>query len=216
MLEEIYDRDETLTEDDYYDALLFLSGDAYPDFTEEEIEEMLENMLDELPEQYAESVLGTIGNIGKNVGNGALKFVSDHPGLVNTAATTTGALIGGPVGAKIGSTAGGYLTKTAQRQYLPQTGKALAVMQNPQAQTAIARASLGIGNGTTPLVQKNGQINLVPAATYIRGLIDLLQKSLIELDAQGIIPPASYSESLPFAEDIDLQAEWLVEQLVDY
>ena len=80
----------------------------------------------------------------------------------------------------------------------------------------MARASLGIGNGTAPLIQKNGLANLVPAAMYIRGLIELLQKSLVELDAQGVIPPAAYTESLPFADDIDMQAEWLVEQLVEY
>src|SRR4051812_36527513 len=106
MLEDIYDHDDNLTHEEYYDALFYLLGDVYPDRTDDELEDLLEHMLNHLPPAYAEGVLDTIGNVGKQIGAGALKFSADNPALVQAAATTAGALVGGPVGAKLGNTAG--------------------------------------------------------------------------------------------------------------
>lgn len=212
MLEEIYSRDDNLTKADYYDALLYLLGDVYPDLTEEEIEDMLEDALDRMPEQYAEGVLDTIANVGKKIGGGALQFTANNPELVKLAATTAGGVIGGPIGAKVGSTVGGYVSQGAKGGFLNETGKALALIQNPQTQAAMARATLGLGNGTAPLTL-NGNTNMVPVATYLRSLISAAQGALQELDTKNIIPPASLSESMPYADDVDMQAEWLAEQL---
>lgn len=216
MLEDIYYWDETLTEDDYYDALLYMAGDAYPDLSEEEIEGLFEDILDQMPEQYVEGFLSTISNIGKSIGSGALKYVSENPELVKYGAAAAGGAIGGPIGAKIGSEVGNYATGSMPKQNLPETNKALAAIQNPQAQAALARPALGIKNGATPIIQQNGKVNLVPIATVIRGLILQLQKALVELDTYKQIPPAALSEALPFAEDVDMQAEWLVEELINY
>jgi hypothetical protein len=213
MLEEIYFREEILTEDEYYDALLFVFGDAYPELSEEEIEDMLEDILDQLPAQYAEGVFDTISNVGKKIGSGALKFAGDHPDLIKTAATLSGTAIGGPIGAGIGSGVGNLIVQGTQKNVLPAAGKTLAIMQNPQAQSAIARATIGIGNGTAPLIL-NGKTNQVPVATVLRAIIDSAQKALMELDNQKIVPDGSFSESLPYSEDVDMQAEWLAEQLI--
>lgn len=212
MLEEIYDLDDNLSEDEYYDALLFLLGDAYPDMDEEELEDMLEDMLDQLPEQYAENVINTIGTIGKQIGNGTLKFAADNPTLVKGGLTATGTMIGGPAGAKLGSGIGNLITRTGQNKFLPKTGKTLALMQNPQAQAAITRATLGIGDGTAPL-SVNGHISEVPIATYLRAIIATAQAALQELDRNNIVPPPQLTESIPFSNDIDQQTEWLTEQL---
>jgi hypothetical protein len=107
---------------------------------------------------------------------------------------------------------GSRIAPTGQNTPLPATGKTLAMMQNPQAQTALARTTLGIGNGTAPLTM-NGHTQLIPVASFLRALITSAQAALRELDNQNIIPPASFSEGLPYAEDIDQQAEWLAEQL---
>ncbi len=212
MLEQIYDIDDLLTEDDYYDALIFIIGDVYPHHSEEELEKKIEGMLDGMPEDYSESILNTIANVGKNIASGSLDIVAQNPALLQGAGTAAGSLIGGPVGAKVGSELGKFGAKELQKNVLPATIKTLSVMQNPQAQTAIARAALGVGNGVAPLTQ-NGNVSLIPVATYLRALISSAQKALIELDSKAIIPPASFSESMPYSEDIDMQAEWLSEQL---
>jgi hypothetical protein len=216
MLEEIYDRVENLTEDDYYDALLFIAGDAYPDLSEEEIEEMLEEVIDQMPEQYAEGVLRSIKNLGKDIGSGTLRFASENPELIKMGASVAGGAVGGPIGANIGNRIGNYAAGSISKQNLPETEKALAAIQNSQAQAALTRPALGIGNGTTQFVKNNGKMNLVPVATVIRGLILQLQKALVELDTYGQIPPAVLSEALPFAQDVDMQAEWIIEELVNY
>ena len=212
MMEDINDFGDSLSEDDYYDALIYLLGDAYPHLSEEELEDLLQDKLDRLPVQYTESVLDTIGNIGKKIGSGALQFSADNPDLVKAAAVAGGGMIGGPIGGQIGSGVGSYLSQSQQKEFLPQTGKALVVMQNPQAQAAVARASLGVGNGTAPLTL-SGNTSLVPVATFLRAVITAAQAALIELDKNNIIPDATLSESIPYAEDIDMQAEWLAEQL---
>ena len=86
-------------------------------------------------------------------------------------------------------------------------------MHKPQVQNALARPMLGVGNGTAPFSQNDTTI-LIPVATYLRAIIDTAQKALKELDSQNVIPPASFSETLPYSEDVDRQAEWLAEQLV--
>jgi len=214
MLNEIYNRDDNLTEAGYYDALLYLLGDIYPDLSEDEIELLLEDMLDRLPDQYAEGVLDTIGNVGKKIGEGALKFSVNNPNLIKVAGTTVGTVVGGPVGAGIGGNIGNYLAQVGQKPNLTQTGKTLALIQNPQAQAAIARATLGVGNGTAPL-NLNGNTSLIPVATFLRAFMHSAQQALKELDGANIIPPATLSESMPFADDIDMQAEWLAERLLD-
>ena len=217
MLEEIYDIDESLTEDDYYDALYYLLGDAYPHLSEDELEDLLEKMLDQLPDQHAENILKTVGTIGKQIGSGALKFAAKNPDLVKGALTVAGTAIGGPVGAKIGSGVGNFVTKGAQNnqhKMMPQTGKMLSLMQNPQAQAAMALGSMGVGNGVAPLaINKNTAP--IPTALYLRAMISVAQSALKELDNNNVIPNAEYYESLPFSEDVDRQAEWLVEQLVE-
>ena len=238
MIEDIYSWDDNLTENEYYEGLLFVLGDVYPDLSEEEIEDMMEDMLDRVPDRYAESFLSTIGNVGKNLGSGALNFAADNPDLIRTGATIAGAAYGGPIGAQIGGMAGNLITKQLgakqpqqmaqmtqmtqvaqqpqipqQPQLMPETGKALAMMQNPQAQTALARATIGVGGGTAPLVTNSGNTTMVPVATYLRAIMTSLQNSLKELDANNVIPAPALSESLPYAEDIDMQAEWLAEEL---
>jgi hypothetical protein len=214
MLEEIYDIDESLTEDDYYDALYYLLGDAYPNLSEDELEDLLEKMLDQLPDQHAESILNTVGTIGKQIGSGALKFAAKNPDLVKGALTVAGTAIGGPIGAKIGGGVGNYLTKGAQNKMMPETGKMLSLMQNPQAQAAMALGSMGVGNGVAPLaVNKNTAP--IPTALYLRAMISVAQSALKELDNNNVVPAAEYYESLPFSEDVDRQAEWLTEQLLE-
>jgi len=212
MLEEIYNLDDNLSEDEYYDALLFLLGDAYPDLDEEQLEDLLEDMLDQLPEQYAENVMNTIGTIGKQIGSGALKFASNNPALVKGALTAAGTIVGGPIGAKLGSGLGNIITGAGQNKFLPETGKTLALMQNPQAQAAITRATLGIGNGSAPL-SLNGNISEVPIATYLRAIIASAQAALQELDRNNIVPHSKLMESIPFSGELDQQAIWLAESL---
>src|SRR5687768_12516092 len=132
MLEDIYDHDEQLTEDEYYDALYYVLGDIFPQLSDTELEKILERMLERLPAPYAEGILDTVGNIGKKIGTGALKFAADNPALVQAAATSAGAVVGGPVGAKLGSNVGNLVTQQLQGGTLPQAGKTLALMQNPQ------------------------------------------------------------------------------------
>lgn len=213
MLEEIYNLDDRLSEDEYYDALLFLLGDAYPELDEEELEDLLEDMLDQLPEQYAENVMNTIGAIGKQIGSGALKFASNNPDLVKGALTAAGTIVGGPIGSKLGSGLGNIITGAGQNKFLPETGKTLALMQNPQAQAAITRATLGIGNGIAPLAV-NGNMNEVPIATYLRAIIVSAQAALQELDRNKIIPPQQLIESIPFSDNVDEQASWVIESLL--
>ena len=188
MVEEIYEWDESITEDDYYDALFYLLGDAYPRLSDDELEDLLQDILDTLPEQHAESIFDTISNVGKSIGSGALQVVANNPQLVKYGATAAGALIGGPVGAKVGNMAGSYVSNLAQKKPLPETGKTLALMQNPQAQAAIARPLLGIEHGVTPLTL-NGNTQYIPTATYLRAIIDTAQKALKELDAAKSIEP---------------------------
>lgn len=214
MLEEIIERDEALTEEDFYDGLLFLLGDIFPNLSEEELEDMLDEILDRMPDHYAESVLSAVGSIGKKFGAGALKFASQNPGLVKGVLTAAGTVVGGPLGAKLGGSLGNLLTGGAQKGFSPQSGKMLAMMQDPQAQAAMTRATLGFGNGTAPF-SRNGTTVQIPIAIYLRAVIATAQGALKELDAQGTIPPASLSESLPFSEDVDRQGEWLAEQLLE-
>jgi hypothetical protein len=229
MWEQIYSWDETLTENDYRDALLYIAGDAFPYLSEEELEEVLAEAFNQIPEQYTEGVLNTItnagraiANAGKNVGSDAFKYVSQNPDLINTASGLVGTAIGGPIGGAIGAKLSGYATGLSQNQNpnSPEAKKELAAagaaITNPQIQTALARGTLGIGNGATPVIHNNGMISLVPIATILRGLIQLFQKALVELDASGQIPNATLSESIPFAEDLDRQAEWLMEELLNY
>ncbi len=212
MLEEIYNIDENLTEDDYCDALLYILGDVYPYLSVNEIEEILEDRLNQMPVQDAESILKTIKSVGNTIGSGILQFSADNPDLIKTATMVTGSAIGGPIGGQIGGKVSNYLTKTTQPNSLPQTAKALSVIQNPQAQSAIARTSLGVGNGTAPL-SINGNINLIPVATYLRAIITASQEALRELDKYNIVPDPTFSESMPFFQDLDMQAEWLAEKL---
>jgi hypothetical protein len=212
MLEEIYDFDDALTEDEYYDALLYLLGDAYPDLSLEELENMLEDILDVLPDHLAESVLNTVGTIGKKIGSGALTFAANNPGLVKGALTTAGTIVGGPVGGKIAGGLGNLVTQAAQNKAMPQTAKMLGMMQNPQAQAAVARATLGVGNGTAPL-SVNGNTVQVPVAIYLRAITSSAQAALMELEKNSVIPPIQYSEAIPYAEDVEMQAEWLADQL---
>jgi len=212
MAAEIFDHQSNLTEDEFYESLLYMFGDAYPDLSEEEIEEYIEELLDELPESYAESVFDTISNIGKKIGSGGLQLAGDNPELLKTAGMIVGGIYGGPVGAKIGSGVGGYLSRGAQSGFNNESGKALAVIQNPQTQAALARATLGVGNGTAPLTI-DGKTELVPVASYLRAMISSAQGALQELDNKNIVPPQQLTESMPYYEDIDRQAEWLAEQL---
>lgn len=213
MFEDIVDRDLALSEDEYYDALLYLLGDAYPDLSEEELEDMLDDMLDRLPERDAENVMESVEKIAKKIGAGALKFTADNPELVKTITSATGAMIGGPIGSKIGGEVGKFAAQSAKKQTLPNAGKMLALMQDPQVLTAVTRTAMGgIRNGTAPLT-KDGKTLLIPAALYFRSIIDTAQKALMELDQYGIIPSPSLSEALPYSDDVDLQAEWLAEQL---
>ncbi len=214
MFEDIVDRDIALSEDEYYDALLYLLGDAYPDLSEEELEDMLDDMLDRLPERDAENVMESLEKIARKIGTGAFKFVGDNPELVKTITSATGAMIGGPIGSKIGGEVGKFAAQSAKKHTLSNAGKTLALMQDPQVLTAVTRTAMGgVGNGTAPFT-KNGKTSLIPAAFYFRSIIDTAQKALMELDQYGIIPPASLSEALPYPDDVDLQAEWLAEQLV--
>lgn len=211
MLESIYDIDDRLREDDYYDALFFMLGDVYPDLADEELEEKLEKLIQRVPDRYAENFLNTVGNVGKSVGTGSLKFLAEHPEIAQTAGSALGAYIGGPTGAKLGNELGKYGNQQLQKNFLPATGNTLSLMQNPQAQTAITRASLGVGDGTAPLVQ-NGNVSLIPVSVYLRALIFSAQEALKEMDAKNIIP-VTKTESVPFSEDIDRQAQWLAETL---
>ena len=213
MLDEIYEWDESITEDDYYDALYYMLGDVYPRLSDEELEDLIEDILDTMPPQCAESVLDTLGNVGKNIGSGALKVATKNPQLVKFGATAVGGLIGGPIiAAKAGSMAGKYVTNLGQIKQMPETAKTLSLLQNPQVQTSLTRTALGIGQGTGPFTQ-NGNTQLVATATYLRVIIDSAYKALKELDSNGVIPSAALSEALPYSEDIDMQAEWLAEQL---
>jgi len=45
------------------------------------------------------------------------------------------------------------------------------VIQNPQTQTAITRATLNIGDGTASYNNENGRLDLLPVATFLRSLI---------------------------------------------
>lgn len=213
MLDEIYEWDDSITEDDYYDALYYLLGDAYPRLSDNELEDLLQDILDTLPEEHVESILDTIGNIGKNIGSGGLKVLASNPQLLKYGATAAGGFIGGPVGAQIGNKAGNYASNLLPKKPLPEIGKTLALMQNPQVQAAVARPLLGIEHGVSPL-NLNGVTQYIPSATYLRAVIDSAQKALKELDAHNIIPPAAFSEALPYSDDVDRQAEWLAEQLV--
>jgi len=208
MLEEIYDYDDQLTEDEFYDALIYLLGDAYPDLSEEELEDLLEDIIDQLPEQYAESVLNTVGTIGKST----LNFAKNNPALVKGGLKVVGAFAG-PIGVKVAGAVGNLITQPGQNRPLPEMGKMLALMQNPQAQAAMALGTMGVGNGTAPLLI-NGSKAQIPAQLYLMTMIEVAQSTLKAMGKNNIIPPASYSESLPFSDDLDMQVEWLVEQLV--
>ncbi len=212
MLEEIYDYDESLTEDDYYDALIYLLGDTYPGLSEEELEEVLEDLLEQMPEQQAEDVLNTVGGIAKKFGSGAIKFAGQNPALVKGAFKVAGSAFG-PLGTIVGGKLGDIVTKTGQNKIMPETGKALAIIQNPQTRAALALGSMGVGNGTAPLIVNDNKA-YVTVASYLRAMITVAQSALIELDRNNVVPQSAVSESLPFADDVDMQAEWLVEQLL--
>src|SRR5688572_8349174 len=111
MIEDIYSWDDNLTENEYYEGLLYVLGDVYPDLSEEEIEDVVEDMLDRVQDRYAESFCSTIGNVGKSIGSGALNFASNNPGLIRTGATIAGGVYGGPVGAQVGGMAGIHITR---------------------------------------------------------------------------------------------------------
>jgi hypothetical protein len=212
MLADIYRVDDRLTEDDYYDALIFMLGDIYPDMSEDELEATLEKLINHLPEDYSETSMNTVGNVAKNIGTGTLKFLADNPEITQIAGAAIGGYIGGPTGAKAGTELAKVGNEQLKKNYSPATGKTLSLMQNPQAQTALTRASLGVGNGAAPLAQ-NGSVSLVPVATYLRALIVSAQEALRELDSKNIVPAAAVSESIPYSEDIDKQAKWLAEAL---
>ncbi len=213
MLDEIYNLDDSLTEDSYYDALLYLLGDAHPDLSEEELEDILADILDDLPDHYAEDVLNTVGTLGKKFGKGTMQFAAKNPALVKGAFTAIGSL-GGPVGMKVGNILGDKLTKTAQKKTMPETGKVLKMAQNADFQTALTRTSIGVGNGTAPLTINGNAATLTTTAIYLRAMNALIVAALKEMDRHNVIPPTAFSESLPFAEDVDRQAEWLAEQLL--
>lgn len=213
MLDEIYNLDDALTEDEYYDALLYLLGDVYPDMSEEELEDMLEDILEQMPERNAENVLQTVGGIGKKIGSGTLQFAAKNPALVKGILSTAGAVVGGPVGAKLGGSLGNVLTQTGKNKMMPETGKALALMQDPQAQAALALTTMGVGNGTAPMVLNGNKIQ-IPAQLYLRAMISVAQSALKEMDFNNVIPPASLTEDLPYSDNVDKQAEWLVEQIL--
>jgi hypothetical protein len=212
MLDEIYDLDDSLTEDSYYDALLYLLGDAYPNLSEAELEDMLEDILDELPDHHAENILETVGTIAKKFGKGAMSVAAKNPTLVKGAFAAAGGFVGGPVGVQLGNKLGNALTKTAQNKVMPETGKVLKLMQDPQAQTAIARTSIGVGNGTAPLTV-NGKTTLIATASYLRGMQVAIDAALKEMERHNVVPSEAYFESMPYSDDVDRQAEWLVEQL---
>src|SRR5688572_20338698 len=113
MIEDIYSWDDNLTENEYYEGLLYVLGDVYPDLSEEEIEDVVEDILDRVPDRYAESFFSTIGNVGKSIGSGALNFVASNPDLIRTGATIAGGAYGGPIGAQIGGMAGNLITQGA-------------------------------------------------------------------------------------------------------
>lgn len=212
MLEEIYSVDDRLSEDDYYDALIFIIGDIYPNLSEDQLETKLKHIINQMPEDYSESLIKTVGNVGKSIGTGSLKFLANNPAIAQTAGTVIGGYLGGPVGAKFGNDLAKVGNKQLKKNFSPATGKTLSLMQNPQAQTALTRASLGIGSGAAPFAN-NGNVRLVPVATYLRALIVSAQAALKELDSKNIIPAIAISESLPYSEDIDRQANWLAETL---
>ncbi len=214
MLEEIYSIDDNLTEDDYYDALIFILGDIYPNLSEGELEDILEKIINQAPEEYAESFINTVGNVGKSIGTGSLKFLAEHPEITKTVGSAVGGYVGGPVGAKLGNSLAKVGNDQLQKKFLPATSKTLSLMQNPQAQTALTRAALGVGNGTAPLV-KDGNVTLIPVSIFLRLLLQTIQKALIELDDKNIIPDPKISEAMPYSDDIDRQAEWLGEALID-
>lgn len=212
MLDEIYEWDDAMTEDDYYDALYYMLGDVYPRLSDEELEDLVEDILDTVSPQCAEGFMNTVSNVGKNLGSGALKVAKNNPQLVKYGATALGAFAG-PAGAKAGNKLGNYAAnKLGQKKEAPATAQTLSLIQNPQVQTGLARTALGLGQGTAPFTQ-NGSTQLVATAIYLRLIIDSAQKALKELDTNGTIPPAALSEALPYSEDIDRQAEWMAEQL---
>jgi hypothetical protein len=215
MLEEIYNVDDKLTEDNYYDALIFMLGDVYPDLSEGELEDKLESIINQTPDEYSESFLDTVGNVGKSIGTGSLKFLAEHPEITQTVGSAVGAYVGGPTGAKLGGSLAKYGNDQLKAKFLPDTAKTLSLMQNPQAQSALTRAALGVGNGTAPLA-KDGNISLIPVSIFLRLLLQTTQKALMELDDKNIIPDPKISEGVPYSDDIDRQAEWLGESLVGY
>lgn len=212
MLEEIYRTDDNFNQDHWDDALIYVFGDVFPDSDEEEIEELVEQWINYLPAPHAESVINTIGNVGKKISTGALDYAVANPNVIKAGAGAAGALAGGPLGAQIGSRVVNEALKAGKKKYLPKTANALNLIQNPQMQTAVMRASLGTGDGTSPLTL-NGNTMYIPVATYLRAMISAAQEALRELDAQNVVAPASAAENLPYEDDIDMQAEWLAENL---
>ena len=214
MLEEFYEWDESLTEDDYYDAIEFMIGDLYPNASEEELEDLLENMLEEMPPHYAEAVKDTLFKFGKGFGTGALKFAAKNPKLIKGAATIGGSFFGGPlVGGKIGAKVGDLVNKAAGKKYLPQTGKALQMMQSPQVLKGMAQATLGLGNGMAT-VNINGKDQAIALGIIIRTLVNAGYNALKELEQLEMVPSKRLTEDLPYADDMDAQVEWLTEQLI--
>ena len=150
MSEEIYDWDESIAEDNYMDAIEYFAGDVYPDLDSEEIEELIEDILDQLPEQYAERFFSTTKNAAQKIGANTLDIVKKHPDI----ATTNGIVIARPAGAAIGQKVGNYVSGSNQKQNLPETNKALSLIQKHKVQITLSRPALRIGYGNNSFYSK--------------------------------------------------------------
>ena len=230
LIDDIRNGDSQIEDVDIYDALFWILANEYPDLSDEELEDLLDEYIAQLSDSQTEAILDTIGLIAKKIGTGAARFAKDNPKLVQGAAALAGGLIAGPAGAAVaGSVVKGLQKNSAndtQTQAAipppstPETNQPIAnltaLLQDAQFQTALVRGTVGMG--TAPYLATNGTGSQVPLSVYLRSLMTLTEKALVELEQKH---PAqkqseSYIESLGLQENsADDLGEWLAEDILE-
>ena len=232
LIDDIQNGDPQIEDVDVYDALFWILANEYPDLSDDELEDLLDDYLAQLSDPQAEAVLDSIGLIAKKIGTGAARFAKDNPKLVQGAAALAGGLIAGPAGAAIAGTVVKGLQKNSANDTKPQTAtppnsttpetnqpiaNLMTLLQDAQFQTALVRGTVGMG--TAPYLAANGTGSQVPLSVYLRSLMTLTEKALVELEQKH--PAQKQSES--YIESFGLQessaddlGEWLAEDILDY
>lgn len=231
LIDDIQNGDPQIEDVDVYDALFWILANEYPDLSDDELEDLLDDYIAQLSDPQAEAVMDSIGLIAKKIGTGAARFAQDNPKLVQGSAALAGGLIAGPAGAAIAGSVVKGLQKNSANGVKPQTAapsssstpetnqpiaNLMTLLQDAQFQTALVRGTVGMG--TAPYLAKNGTGNQIPLAVYLRSLISMTEKALVELEQKH--PAVNQSES--YMETFSIQnssaddlGEWLAEDILE-